>query len=411
MSFGVLFDFTGNSNASKVIPAKDLVQESWFKEQIARKDIDMFVLLGHNPVRTTVSSSTWGTIFSAIRKVTGETPITIFGGHTHIRDFVVLDDKTVGIESGRYCETLGWLSMNGLHAGNGTERPAHQPTPSRPAQATIISTSKASVATSTASASKTSSAVGSSTSASKNHYRYARRYLDWNRVTLEYHAGKTNATFNTTLGNTVTDTITSIRHTLNLTEFFGCAPQSYCMSCAPQTSNASIYPLLQTALAATVINETRKDIPRLIIINTGSIRFDLPKGPFTLDDTFIVSPFTDGFQFIPEVPYSKANQVLAALNAGPFQKKKKRSMSSSPSPPSPSYQSTFSNQIEECVNPTHFTKMSKRSETLTEGYTTTDDFGTDGDDTPHIKIPFCKLFMHPPIFKQVSTSDLIHITT
>ncbi len=209
----------------------------------------------------------------------------------------MLDDKTVGIESGRYCETLGWVSMNGLHAGNGTERPKGQPTPSRPAVATPTSNSTR--------ASKTGSAPASSTSQSKNHYRYSRRYIDWNRASLEYHS--TNSSFNTTQGNTVTSDIFINRQKLNLTTLIGCAPQTYCMSCAPQDSPDSIYHLIPIALGATVINETRKDIPRIIIINAGSIRFDLVGGPFTLDDSYIVSPFTDGFQFIPDVPYSYAS--------------------------------------------------------------------------------------------------------
>jgi hypothetical protein len=51
-------------------------------------------------------------------------------------------------------------------------------------------------------------------------------------------------------------------------------------------------------------------VPRLILLNTGSVRFDLPKGPFTFDDSFIVSPFTDAFEYIPDVPYSAAKVCL-----------------------------------------------------------------------------------------------------
>lgn len=40
------------------------------------------------------------------------------------------------------------------------------------------------------------------------------------------------------------------------------------------------------------------------------------------DDSFIVSPFKDAFQFIPDVPYDMASKVLAILNAGPNQKRR-----------------------------------------------------------------------------------------
>lgn len=39
------------------------------------------------------------------------------------------------------------------------------------------------------------------------------------------------------------------------------------------------------------------------------------------DDSFIVSPFNDAFQYIPDVPYSIASKVLGILNAGPNQKR------------------------------------------------------------------------------------------
>jgi len=101
MSFGVLFDFTGNSNVSKVIKAATMVNQTWFLNAVNfTEPIDMFVVLGHNPVRPTVSTSTLGTVVNAIRNLRPNTPIQVFGGHTHIRDFVVYDDKATGLESG-----------------------------------------------------------------------------------------------------------------------------------------------------------------------------------------------------------------------------------------------------------------------------------------------------------------------
>lgn len=102
MAFGVLYDFTGNSNVSKVIKAKDLVQQSWFLDAINTKDpVDVVVLLGHNPVRPTDYSSTFKTVYKAIRAARPDTPIQILGGHSHIRDFAVYDDITTGLESGK----------------------------------------------------------------------------------------------------------------------------------------------------------------------------------------------------------------------------------------------------------------------------------------------------------------------
>ncbi|KAF1848677.1 ser/Thr protein phosphatase family [Cucurbitaria berberidis CBS 394.84] len=387
MAFGVLFDFTGNSNVSKVIKAADMVQQPWFNQAVNyTKPIDLFVLIGHNPVRTTVSSSTIGTVFKAIRSIKPDIPIQAFGGHTHIRDFVVYDNKATGLESGRYCETLGWLAISGIESSTckAEQKPKGVPHPTQSA-------------TPVKSTGTVSASVHLPSSTSPSTLRYARRYLDWNRLTFAYHAvgSQRYTSFDEARGHRVTSEITSERSRLNLTSLYGCSPETYCQYCKPFLAEGNIFKLLQTALATVVVNETRKDVPRLIIINTGSIRFDLAKGPFTYDDSFIVSPFDDAFQFIPNVPYEQASKVLSILNAGAFQRKK-RDLETTDFNFSPVLADR-----DTCIDPplTHhydgLTRRSKQGGRLirrqstapTPGYTTSDDFGTDGDDTIHSRIP------------------------
>jgi len=62
------------------------------------------------------------------------------------------------------------------------------------------------------------------------------------------------------------------------------------------------------------VNNTRSNIPNLIIANSGSQRFDIYAGPFTKNDQLTVSPFNDAFLFIPNVTFSVASQVLPTLN-------------------------------------------------------------------------------------------------
>lgn len=419
------------------------MQEQWFLDAVNyTKPIDLFVVIGHNPVRTNDTSSTIGTVVNAIRKVHPDVPVQAFGGHSHIRDFAVYDNKATGLESGkphhyfllharwmenwkgtmsasyriliqytpctlgwllkdfdgflffrssarvldllictagRYCETLGWLAMSGIESCK-VKNPKGVPNPTRKAIPPVTNTT-------------TSGSLPISTGTS--NLRYARRYLDWNRLTFAYHAegSQSYATFDTSKGKTITTEITASREKLNLTSLYGCAPQSYCQTCQPFLSEGNLFKLLQTALSTVVINETRKDTPRLIIINTGSVRFDLAKGPFTYDDSFIVSPFKDAFQFLPDVPYSQASKVLDILNAGPWQRKRDLNTADF----------DFSPVLADrdiCVDPPllHVEGMHKRSQPKgrvirrqaadpSPGYTTTDDFGTDGDDTIHARIP------------------------
>jgi 2',3'-cyclic-nucleotide 2'-phosphodiesterase (5'-nucleotidase family) len=264
-----------------------MVKESWFTDALAGKQpVDMFVLFGHNPVRSTDQSSTFKVVFDAIRASHPKTPVQLLGGHSHIRDFAVYDDSAVGIESGRYCETLGWMSVSGFDASNsgfkGVRNPHGVPNPSRPAK-----------------------------QGAKSLFVYSRRYLDWNRKTFLYHTKQTDKTFDYHSGLRVTGDITTQREQLKLGQVYGCAPQDYCINCVPFTDGKNIFPgVIYPAVSAVVSNETRKDKARIILGNTGAIRFDLHKGPFTYDDNFIVAPFRDVFLYLPDVPFDKASKVI-----------------------------------------------------------------------------------------------------
>ncbi|KAH9989038.1 Ser/Thr protein phosphatase family protein [Xylariaceae sp. FL0662B] len=392
MAFGVLFDFTGNTNVTKVIPAKTMVKQQWFLDAINTSDtVDVFVVLGHNPARPSNPSSTFGVVFDAIRAAHPSTPIQFLGGHTHIRDFAVLDDSSTSLESGRYCETLGWLSMSGFSSNNSGYRgtfpnPAGVPNPTR--KATQNSTSS---------------------------FVYSRRYLDWSRRSFEYHATTWHDhKFDYDNGLAVTAEITKYRKQLNLGDVYGCVPQDYCITCAPFNSSDNIFPLLSGALAQVVINETRRETPRYIISNTGSIRFDMYKGPYTYDDNFIISPFRDVFLYISEVPYDLASKLLGSLNdAGASQK---RNLGRVPV------------ERDACVDPfitPHFEPkrggmhthtslgvVRRQSVDLTPGYTTSDDFGMDGDDVVHSAVPSYDIpdfFQAEAGFDENGLADLVDV--
>ncbi|KAI1810933.1 ser/Thr protein phosphatase family [Poronia punctata] len=382
MAFGVLFDFTGNANGTKVIPAKTMITQTWFKDAIDTDEpIDVFVLIGHNPVR----DSSFQTVWNAIRAVHAETPIQILGGHSHIRDFVVYDESSVAMESGRYCETLGWLSMSGFTSDNSGfngifPNPVGVSNPTRKA-----------------------------TEESTSPYTYSRRYLDWNRKTFMYHAATwydPNLDYNNGLETSAK--ITQYRHQFNLSQLLGCVPQDYCVSCVPFNDARNIFTLLAEAAATVVVKPERSETARYIISNTGSVRFDMYKGPFTNDDNYIVSPFQDAFLYLADVPFAQASTVFDELNRrGASGKKKKRSDLG-----------TMSTVRDICVDPI----VGMRDEGLFErhgdaaprgitrrqvvdlvpGYTTTDDWGSDGDDTEHSRIPGYKI---PDFFRGAAGFD------
>ncbi|KAI0753174.1 Metallo-dependent phosphatase-like protein [Daedaleopsis nitida] len=262
-SLGVLFDFTGNDVNTTVQKVEDMVKEHWFAEAI-KEEPDFFLLVGHMPVAKT---DNWPTVFNAIRAIHPTTPMFILGGHTHIRDCVQYDGRSMALESGRYMETVGWMSAKLDHRG------------------------------------------------STKDITFSRRYLDPNRVTYEYHTGRGNFTYDTLKGKFITEGLNELAKKFDLSMLFGTAPQDYTLTQVPFPSNHSLLSLFAEAMKfALTVNNPRTAVPNVMITNSGSQRFDLYAGPFTKNDQLTSSPFADAFLYIPEVPLAVARQVLPTLN-------------------------------------------------------------------------------------------------
>ena len=262
-SFGVLYDFTGNAKNTTVQKVEDMVKEQWFAEAITEEP-DLFLLVGHMPI----TKDKWPFVFDAIRAKHPTTPILIFGGHTHIRDCVQLDGRSMSLESGRYMETLGWLSAKLPHKK------------------------------------------------STGNMTFSRRYLDPNRLTYEFHTRRKGRDFDTKGGRSITQGLLDLAKKFDISFLFGTAPQDYTLSRSEYPSKDSALSLFieKAAPVALAVNNTRASIPNIIISNSGGIRFDIFQGPFTKNDQIVVSPFTDAFLYISNVTAGLANKVLPALN-------------------------------------------------------------------------------------------------
>ncbi|THH29550.1 hypothetical protein EUX98_g4639 [Antrodiella citrinella] len=189
-SVGVLYDFTDNDEGTTVQKVSDMVKEQWFAEAI-EEEPDFFLLVGHMPVQR----DDWPLVFNAVRAVHPTTPILILGGHTHIRDCVQLDGRSMSLESGRYMETVGFLSAKLDQKG------------------------------------------------SKKNLTFSRRYLDPNRVTYEFHAQTKSFNFDTALGESITKGLNQLAVTFDLNMTFGTAPNDFTISRSPFPSNTSLLTL------------------------------------------------------------------------------------------------------------------------------------------------------------------------
>lgn len=347
MAFGFLFDFTENANNSVVMPVKQAVAEDWFQKAIS-EDVDVFVVIGHVGLRMEEQKI----IHKAIRQANWNSPILFFAGHAHVRDAVNFDSRAFGIASGRYFETIGWMSVDGLKAEKRGEN------------------------------------EGRSISSGLT---FNRKYIDNNLLGLYHHSGTDEESFPTEKGTNVSQHITRARKVLDLDDKVGCAPKTLWLTRAPHDSDDSVFKWLQDEVMPDVaVKEDRADVPRLVIFNTGGIRFDIFKGRFTRDSTFLVSPFISTLKYVPDVPRGIASKVISLLNSGGhiFEGALDERYMALP-------QKWANKDLERMPSP----RIELRGEQQrllgddekkgpTKGYTTEDDVGKDGDDTVHEPIEY-----------------------
>lgn len=311
LSFSFLFNFARANKRAKVTSALEEIERPWFKDVLTRytrKDVDIIVVFGHIPI-SNFENRELNVLHSKLRHYYPNTVIQYFGGHTHIRDFVSFDNKATALQSGRFCETVGFLSINDIFA----ESP-----------------------------------------------EFSRRYIDFNLNSFMTHSkSSTIEEFTTELGETVNSDTIELRKALNLTTSFGYVPESYYMYNKPLTSPKNIYHLLINKVLPRLSSESVKNTKtRFIMINTGSIRYDLYQGPFTIDTEYTISPFSNSWNYI-ELPITLASQIESYLNGmGPI--------------------ATLNVPIQKNLKCPII-----KDKTLSKGYTTSDDYGCEGDDTPH----------------------------
>lgn len=323
LALSFLFDFNRFNNGTFVKPIATIIEESWFislLEEYTDK-VDVLVVFGHIPI-----SHQWKELFvlhGKLRQYFPSIKIQYFGGHSHIRDFTVLDENLTALQSGRFCETVGFASINLTASSHGTVESMKQV--------------------------------------------FSRSYIDFNRESFEFHSGRSKKTPN---GQKVSSQLQSLRQLLGLdSPRLGTIHNNYYMDYVPIDHPHSIFKLLSERVLPTLPGGEGKHSSRIIIINTGSVRYDMYKGPYTLDTRYTVSPFENDWVFV-SVPRSIAVQIADKLN------EKSYILGQLLLPAHHRFSSPTQKRQEIFTLP-------KRAGHLPKGYVTHDDFGSLGDDTPH----------------------------
>lgn len=363
LALSFLFDFNRNNDKTRVTPIAEAIHQPWLDEvfeQYPADAVDLVVVVGHIPVDRRWSEL--GFLHARLRDHYPGVKIQYFGGHSHIRDFVVYDALSTGLQSGRFCETVGFLS------------------------------------------------VDMSTDDLDLKSRYSRSYIDFNKDLFLFHAGIDVDHFDTDNGTFTKHMIDTARKELKLDKQIGMVLDSnYYMDYVPLTHPKNLFrlltdkvlPLLEPAEA-----DLRSSEERLIIINTGSVRYDLYKGPYTIDTHYIISPFKNDWVKVT-LPKRVAIQIAPLLNRKSYILSAENDQDYLRPPHQRYVKENMDNDALDLSGqnvmryPGFINSMADAdSHKLSKGYVTVDDFGSDGDDTPH------KAVVNYPIPNVVQSQEL-----
>ncbi|CAE6423228.1 unnamed protein product [Rhizoctonia solani] len=347
-SLGVIFDFKEHNETATIHSPKQMVEETWFTELLLQPT-DVFVLAGH----MSVARGEWDVVTDAIRKSHPNTPIAILGGHTHTRYCRQFDPNTMALESGRFMETVGWMSIS-----------LNKSSPTSPVS-------------------------------------FERRYLDANNITYMYHSNTTERNFHSVVGKEVDAFNQELTTRWNLGKVHGCSSQNYFIERFkwPHPQNIYAFYIFQVLPEVLVKSSGRKN-DYITIINNGMLRFDIYRGTFTWNDQLTVLPFKDPYMYI-ELPWSIARNVKKKLdeypkdhlNAARFLTEKFGPFAYMNAP-------DRSSQTPLSVSPD-----------LSPGYVIKDECGGNGDDTEHLPIPIVNnsdYMSNDPIY-QIAPETLVDL--
>ncbi|CAI8500461.1 unnamed protein product [Hanseniaspora opuntiae] len=336
LAISFLFDFQRFNALTKVTPIEKEIEKDWFKKDLLEKfndeNVDILIVFGHLVIQHGQNQELL-LLHNTLRKHFKNTVIQYFGGHSHIRDFVSIDDKSTAMQSGRFCETLGFVSINL------DQEPS-----------------------------------------------FFRKYVDFTKQSFDYHLKNIEGdNINWNIKNVISRKIDNLYKILNLEKVVGYIPSTYYMSGKPLTSPSNLFNLIRKHVLKLLEKpEGRENIKRIITINTGLIRSDLFEGNFTENTKFQVSPYENKWKYIT-LPYHFAKHINEYLNT----QSSIVNLMALPSLSSPKSKPVMDIEFEYLQK--HDESTFKHRTKLPMGPVTCDDFGCDGEDTLHEPLRYYKM--------------------
>lgn len=331
--FGFIYNMENPSNLVTVQRVEEAVRESWFKDVLQDTSI------GYNAILVMLHAGmddpSVGIILKEIRSITssssidpeGDLPVQFVAGHTHQRRHTIADSQSTVVESGRYLDTIGWISFPNADTIR-REKEEHHSDDRVLQNESMLPISAGSNNATTATTATTSTVVIEKTFVT-NLFRHM--FLDANRKALRNVLGIPSPEdaifygdddeFQTDLGVDIAHFIKKTRDSMGLTSKIGCAPMDYFLERSMVYEN-SLWALFRDAVGpyalATVAKKSNTTLPpsnRALFMSQDSWRYGLYGGNhLTVDDIIAVSPFDEPIYKVSVLPCASIQELKRRMN-------------------------------------------------------------------------------------------------
>jgi len=296
LTFGFIYDLKDPADIVQVQKVQEAVEEEWFREVLLDSTIgyDAILVMLH----AGIDDPSVEIIRQAIRSIVvdQDMPVQFIAGHTHMRRHGVTDARSKIVESGRYLDTVGFVTFPNLE----TIR----------THARTIQNANFTETNETMHPPKDFNNTNVEIDAATDLFKHI--FLDANRKTLREALGMPwtskavydgdDDVFQTPKGFQVAQFIQDTRDSLGLTKHVGCAPQDYILN-VTMTHEDSLWKLFRDEVGPHVLStvhlleENRKrktELHRALFLSQDSWRYGLYGGDrLTVDDVIAVSPFDE----------------------------------------------------------------------------------------------------------------------
>lgn len=238
LTFGFLYDMKDNCETTTIEGVEKVVNSKWFIDVLNAGDYSAILILAHMDAFDPLVK----VILDQIRKICGEDmPVQFVTGHSHMRRFTTLDDKSTSFEAGKYLDTIGFVTF---------------PT-------------KDSV-----------------------DIPFQHHFIDPNVRNLE--SILEIETLETETGKELSKTIRKAQESLGLFDVLGCAPKTYHLF-SGLDSKDSLWGLYKTEVMPMIVDGANDTI---MIQSSGAFRYNLYEGNVTVNDLISMNPFNDRIMLV-----------------------------------------------------------------------------------------------------------------